>query len=159
MICNSTRDLWNKADCNLIYVNASVRYLDDRCSKNILTILLISVTHTAASSGVRRTSVYISSLYERFYDKRTGKVAQECGGRRESQSTHTPDVMNEDFRGSVRTLWINGITVPYIDYCRVLPDPLKLCVIKGLNFRRSIFWDGEGVVRPSTCSNLQRTSK
>ena len=66
-------------------------------------------------------------------------MAQEGGGRRESQSTHTPDVTNKDFRGSVRTLWINGITVLYIDYCRVLPDPLKLRVMRGLNFRRSIF--------------------
>lgn len=139
MIYNSTRDLWNKADCNLIYVNISIQYNDDRCLKNSLNILLTFVMHTAASSGVCRLSVNLFSLYGRFYDKRTEKVAQEGGGRRESQSTHTPDVMNEDFHGSVRTLWINGITVPYIDYCRVLPDPFKLCVIRVLNFRKSIF--------------------
>ena len=127
MVCNSRRDLWNKADCTLIYVNILVQYHHDRWSKHSLNVLLMFVIHTAARSGVRRIPVTLYSLYKRFYDKRTGKVLQAGGGRYESRSTQTPDVMNEDFRGSVWTLWINGITVPYIVYCWVLPDPFKLC--------------------------------
>ena len=101
MICHSRHDLWNEAKCNLIYVCVSTQYHHDRWSKHSLNILLTFIIHTAASSGVRRISVNFSSLYKRFYDKRTEKVAQGGGGRRESQSTHTPDVVNKDFHGSL----------------------------------------------------------
>ena len=58
-------------------------------------------THIAAISGIRRIFVNPLSLHIRSYDKRTEKVAQTGGGRLESRQTHPPDIMNEDFRGSL----------------------------------------------------------
>lgn len=147
---------WLQIDLCECINRLSIQHHHDRWSKRSLNILLIFAILIATSSGVRHVSVNLSSLHKRFYDRRTEKVVQAGGDRRESRSTHTPDVMNEDFLGSVWTLWINGITVPSIDYRWVLPDPFKLCVIRRLNFRRSIFWGGGDVVRPSTCSNRQR---
>lgn len=139
IICNSRRDLWNKADRNFIHVNASIQCHDDRCSKHYLNSLLMFVTHTAASSGVRRLSLNLSSLYERFYNKRPRKwLKRVVAGANLGRRTLRMSWMRIFVVPSEH--WTNGITVPYVAYRWVLPDPFKLCVIRGLNFRMSIFW-------------------
>jgi hypothetical protein len=111
----------------------------------------------AASSGVRRISVSLSSLYQHFYAKTD----------RESGSTvRWPARISVDAQYGCHEWGFSWFTLNNLDKCndgtfyRLLLVPfrsLQIMCYKG--FRRSILWGGVGILRPTTCSNRRRKNK